>query len=94
VLARTRTARADVRLWTERDEAVLRARRCRTGPARPEGGSQRLTVRMSSRLTEGPVRLEVVLPDRILEQYESAGDVGGTPEAIAPRGRGHPGIRG
>jgi hypothetical protein len=39
---------------------------------------------MSSRFAEGPVRLEVVLPDRILEQYESAGDVGGTPEAIAP----------
>jgi hypothetical protein len=39
---------------------------------------------MSSRLAEGPGRLEVVLPDRILEQYESAGDVSGTPEAIAP----------
>jgi hypothetical protein len=39
---------------------------------------------MSSRFAEGPVRLEVVLPDRILEQNESAGDVGGLPEAIAP----------
>jgi hypothetical protein len=47
---------------------------------------------MSSRPAEGPGRLEVVLPDRILEQYESAGDVGGLPEAIAPRGRRRPGI--
>ena len=78
--------------WTERHKAVLATRRCRTGPARPEGGSQRLAVRMSSRLAEGPGRLEVVLPDRILEQYESAGDVGGLPEAIAPRGRRRPGI--
>jgi hypothetical protein len=39
---------------------------------------------MSSRLAEGPTRLEVVLPDRILEQDESAGDVGGTPEAFPP----------
>jgi hypothetical protein len=39
---------------------------------------------MTSRLAEGPGRLEVVLPDRILEQNESPGDVGGAPEAIAP----------
>jgi hypothetical protein len=39
---------------------------------------------MSSRLAEGPVRLEVVLPDLTLEQDESAGDVGGMPEAIPP----------
>jgi hypothetical protein len=68
----------------QRRHADLWPRLRRTGPARPEGGSQRLTVRMSSRLAEGPGRLEVVLPDRILEQYESAGDVSGTPEAIAP----------
>jgi hypothetical protein len=47
---------------------------------------------MSSRLAEGPARLEVVLPDRILEQDESAGDVGGMPEAIPPRGRRHPDV--
>jgi hypothetical protein len=75
----------------QRRDAQLCARLRRTGPARPEGGSQRLTVRMSSRLAEGPARLEVVLPDRILEQDESAGDVGGTPEAIPPRGRRRPG---
>jgi hypothetical protein len=46
---------------------------------------------MTSRLAEGPARLEIVLPDLILEQNKSAGDVGGAPEAIAPRGRGHPG---
>jgi len=39
---------------------------------------------MSSRFADGPGRLEVVLPDRILEQYESAGDVSGLPEAITP----------
>jgi hypothetical protein len=89
---RARAARADARRRPHGAETVLRPRRCRTGPARPEGGSQRLTVRMSSRLAEGPGRLEVVLPDRILEQYESAGDVGGLPEAIAPRGRRRPGI--
>jgi hypothetical protein len=47
---------------------------------------------MSSHLAEGPVRLEVVLPDRILEQDESAGDVGGMPEAISPRWRHRPGF--
>jgi hypothetical protein len=45
---------------------------------------------MSSRLAEGPVRLEVVLPDRILEQDESAGGVGGMPEALPPRGGRQP----
>jgi hypothetical protein len=39
---------------------------------------------MSSHLAAGPGRLEVVLPDRILEQNESAGDVGGMPEAVTP----------
>src|SRR5436190_7527396 len=94
VVARTRAARRRGAWRAERSDAVLRARRCRTGPARPEGGSQRLAVRMSSRLAGGPGRLEVVLPDRILEQYESAGGVGGTPEAVSPRGRRRPGIRG
>jgi hypothetical protein len=47
---------------------------------------------MFSRLAEGPVRLEVVLPDRILEQDESAGDVGGMPEAGPPQGRRRPGF--
>jgi hypothetical protein len=46
---------------------------------------------MTSRLAEGPARLEVVLPDLVLEQDESAGDVGGAPDAISPRGRRHPG---
>jgi hypothetical protein len=45
---------------------------------------------MTSRLAEGPARLEIVLPDRILEQYESAGDVSGAPEALAPRWRCRP----
>jgi hypothetical protein len=48
-------------------------------------------MRMTSRLAEGPARLEVVLPDLILEQNESARDVGGSPEAVTPRGRRHPG---
>src|SRR5947209_4886447 len=48
---------------------------------------------MSSRVAEGPARLEVVLPDLILEQNESAGGVGGTPEAVSPRGRPRPGSR-
>ena len=72
---------------TQGAQAHLRTGLRRTGPARPEGGTQRLTVRMTSRFADGPVRLEIVLPDRILEQYESAGDVSGTPEALAPRGR-------
>src|SRR3954453_1703960 len=79
------------RLRPPRSSAELGPGVCRTGPARPEGGSQRLTVRVSSHLAEGPVRLEVVLPDRILEQDESAGDVGGMPEAISPRWRRRPG---
>jgi len=45
---------------------------------------------MTSRLAEGHARLEVVLPDLILEQNESARDVGGSPEAVTPRGRCHP----
>lgn len=75
----------------QRAQADLGAGLRRTGPARPEGRTQRLTVRMTSRLADGPARLEVVLPDRILEQNESAGDVGGAPDAITPRGRRHPG---
>ena len=85
-----RARAAPRRIRPQRRDANLWARLSRTGPARPEGGTQRLTVRMTSRLAEGPARLEIVLPDRILEQYESAGDVGGTPEAIAPRGRSRP----
>jgi hypothetical protein len=81
---RSRTPLGRRACGSKRREAHLRARLRRTGPARPEGGSQRLAVRMSSRLAEGPTRLEVVLPDRILEQDESAGDVGGTPEAFPP----------
>jgi hypothetical protein len=77
---------------SQRRHAILGPRLRRTGPARPEGGSQRLAVRMFSRLAEGPVRLEVVLPDRILEQDESAGDVGGMPEAVPPQGRRRPGF--
>jgi hypothetical protein len=49
---------------------------------------------MSSHFAEGPARLEIVLPDRIFEQDESAGDVGGMPEAVSPRGRRHPGVKG
>jgi hypothetical protein len=80
------------RRGTQGAQAQLRPGLSRTGPARAEGGTQRLTVRMTSRLAERPARLEIVLPDRILEQYESAGDVSGTPEAISPRGRRRPGF--
>jgi hypothetical protein len=78
------------RLRAHRTKADLRPRLRRTGPACPEGGTQRLAVRMTSQLVDGPVRLEVVLPDLILEQNESAGDVGGTPEALAQRERRRP----
>jgi hypothetical protein len=92
MLARPRAACRRRARRAQRHEAILGPRLRRTGPARPEGGSQRLAVRMFSRLAEGPVRLEVVLPDRILEQDESAGDVGGMPEAVPPQGRRHPGF--
>jgi hypothetical protein len=78
------------RLGPQRRRAHLQARLRRTGPARPEGGAERHSVRMSSRRAGGPARLEVVLPDLVLEQDESAGGVGGTPEAVSPRWRRRP----
>ena len=81
---------------SQRAEAHRGERLCRTGPARPEGGSQRLTVRMSSRPAKGPARLEVVLPDLVLEQdgsriivqakrYSQPVGVKGVQEAYAAR---------